>query len=472
MQQDKIVVGLDIGTTKICALVGRKNEYGKLEILGMGKAISEGVQRGVVLNIDKTVDAIKRAIRQAEEQSGIDIGVVNVGIAGQHIKSLQHNGSITRPSGDNEITQDDVNRLTADMYRLVTPPGSQIIHVMPQDYKVDFEGGVTDPIGMAGVRLEGNFHIITAQSAAINNINKCVTKAGLAIADLILEPLASSVSVLSDEEKEAGVALIDIGGGTTDLAVFKDGIIRHAAVLPFGGNIITQDIKQGCNVTPNQAEQLKVKFGKAIAEEASDYEIVSIPGLPNRPPKEVSLKNLAYIIEARMSEIIELVYAEIYRMGLQDHLSAGIVLTGGGSQLQNLEQLTEYLTGLDTRIGYPNQHLGKGKIEAVKSPMHATGVGLVLAGYQAQDERLARPGYSEEEIVQAYSYQPAAPVAAPVVPSFTTPAPVVTPTPAAPAASTPEAPKPPKEQRGLKFLGDITRKLKGILIDDFDDKQY
>ncbi len=468
MQQDKIVVGLDIGTTKICALVGRKNEYGKLEILGMGKAVSDGVQRGVVLNIDKTVDAIKRAIRQAEEQSGIDIGVVNVGIAGQHIKSLQHNGSITRPSGDNEITQDDVNRLTADMYRLVTPPGSQIIHVMPQDYKVDFEGGVLDPIGMAGVRLEGNFHIITAQSAAINNINKCVTKAGLAIADLILEPLASSVSVLSDEEKEAGVALIDIGGGTTDLAVFKDGIIRHAAVLPFGGNIITQDIKQGCNVTPNQAEQLKVKFGKAIAEEASDYEIVSIPGLPNRPPKEVSLKNLAYIIEARMSEIIELVYAEIYRMGLHEQLSAGIVLTGGGSQLQNLEQLTEYLTGLDTRIGYPNQHLGKGKIEAVKSPMHATGVGLVLAGYQAQDERIARPGYGEEE-VPAYSYQAAAPVAAPVVPSFALAPPAAAP----PAPPTPpEAPKPPKEQKGLKFLGDITRKLKGILIDDFDDKQY
>jgi len=466
MQQDKIVVGLDIGTTKICALVGRKNEYGKLEILGMGKAVSEGVQRGIVLNIDKTVDAIKRAIRQAEEQSGIDIGVVNVGIAGQHIKSLQHNGSITRPSGDNEITQDDVNRLTADMYRLVTPPGSQIIHVMPQDYKVDFEGGVTDPVGMAGVRLEGNFHIITAQSAAINNINKCVTKAGLAIADLILEPLASSVSVLSDEEKEAGVALIDIGGGTTDLAVFKDGIIRHAAVLPFGGNIITQDIKQGCNVTPNQAEQLKVKFGKAIAEEASDYEIVSIPGLPNRPPKEVSLKNLAYIIEARMSEIIELVYAEIYRMGLHEHLSAGIVLTGGGSQLQNLEQLTEYLTGLDTRIGYPNQHLGKGKIEAVKSPMHATGVGLVLAGYQAQDEHAARPGYGDEEIPSNYSYQASPPVAspAPVVPTFTAPTPAPTPA--------PETPKPPKEQKGLKFLGDITRKLKGILIDDFDDKQY
>ncbi|RZK28695.1 MAG: cell division protein FtsA, partial [Hymenobacter sp.] len=264
----------------------------------------------------------------------------------------------------------------------------------------------------------------------------------------------------------------DIGGGTTDLAVFKDGIIRHAAVLPFGGNIITQDIKQGCNVTPNQAEQLKVKFGKAIAEEASDYEIVSIPGLPNRPPKEVSLKNLAYIIEARMSEIIELVYAEIYRMGLHEHLSAGIVLTGGGSQLQNLEQLTEYLTGLDTRIGYPNQHLGKSKVETVKSPMHATGVGLVLAGYQAQDERInARPGYAEEE-ASSYSYQPApaasAPVAAPVIPSFAAAA-----APAAPAPKEPEQPKEPKAPSKFgSYLGDITRKLKGILIDDFDDKQY
>lgn len=245
MQNDKIVVGLDIGTTKVCALVGRKNEFGKLEILGMGKAVSEGVVRGIVSNIDKTVEAIKRAIRQAEEQSGINIGVVNVGIAGQHIKSLQHNGSITRQVTDHEIRVEDVNRLTNDMYRLVTPPGSEIIHVMPQEYKVDYEEGIVDPVGMSGVRLEGNFHIITAQSNAINNINKCVSRAGLEVDQLILEPLASSMSVLSDEEKEAGVALVDIGGGTTDLAIFKDNIIRHTAVLPFGGNIITSDIKHG-----------------------------------------------------------------------------------------------------------------------------------------------------------------------------------------------------------------------------------
>ncbi|MBC6988615.1 MULTISPECIES: cell division protein FtsA [Hymenobacter] len=456
MQNDKIVVGLDIGTTKICALVGRKNEFGKLEILGMGKAVSEGVVRGIVSNIDKTVDAIKRAIRQAEEQSGINIGVVNVGIAGQHIKSLQHNGSITRASADNEITVDDVNRLTNDMYRLVTPPGSEIIHVMPQDYKVDYEENIMDPVGMSGVRLEGNFHIITAQSTAINNINKCVTKAGLEIDNLILEPLSSSMSVLSDEEKEAGVALIDIGGGTTDLAIFKDGIIRHAAVLPFGGNIVTSDIKQGCAVMQNQAEQLKVKFGKAIAEEASDYEIVSIPGLRDRAPKEISLKNLAHIIEARMEEIIELVYAEIQRTGHGDKLAAGIVLTGGGSQLQNLVQLTEYVTGMDTRIGYPNEHLGKSKIEAVKSPMYATTVGLVLAGYRSIDERVTR-SYEEEQ--PAYRPVQEAPRAA-------------TPTPA-PQPQAPAQPAQPKKTSGAgKFFQDIISRTKGLLIDDFDDKQY
>ncbi|SMB91500.1 cell division protein FtsA [Hymenobacter roseosalivarius DSM 11622] len=456
MQNDKIVVGLDIGTTKICVLVGRKNEFGKLEILGMGKAVSEGVVRGIVSNIDKTVDAIKKAIRQAEEQSGINIGVVNVGIAGQHIKSLQHNGSITRASQDSEITVDDVNRLTNDMYRLVTPPGSEIIHVMPQDYKVDYEEGIMDPVGMSGVRLEGNFHIITAQSTAINNINKCVTKAGLEIDNLILEPLASSMSVLSDEEKEAGVALIDIGGGTTDLAIFKDGIIRHAAVLPFGGNIVTSDIKQGCLVMQNQAEQLKVKFGKAIAEEASDYEIVSIPGLRDRAPKEISLKNLAHIIEARMEEIVELVYAEIQRTGHADKLAAGIVLTGGGSQLQNLVQLTEYVTGLDTRIGYPNEHLGKSRIEAVKSPMYATSVGLVLAGYRSIDERVSR-GYEPEE--QVYRAAPEPRAEAPVMP-------------AAPQKA-PQTPPAPKKPSGAgKFFQDIISRTKGLLIDDFDDKQY
>jgi len=364
----------------------------------MGKAVSDGVIRGIVTNIDKTVNAIQRAVEEAEEQAGININVVNVGIAGQHIKSTIHHGGITRSSSDDEITVDDINRLTNDMYRIVIPPGSEIIHVMPQDYIVDYEEGIRDPVGMSGVKLEADFHVITAQTNAINNINKCVRRAGLEIDNLILEPLASSLSVLSEEEKEAGVCLVDIGGGTTDIAIFYDNIIRHTSVIPFGGNIITSDIKQGCMVMSHQAELLKTKFGRAIAEEASPNEIVSIPGLRNRPPKEISIKNLAHIIEARMEEIIELVHTEIITSDFDQKLAGGIVVTGGGSQLINLKQLFEYMTGMDTRVGYPNEHLGKSKVEAVKSPMYATTVGLVLSGYQALDERENR--YNEARVRQ------------------------------------------------------------------------
>ena len=426
--EDKIIVGLDIGTTKICAIVGKKNEYGKLEILGMGKAVSDGVIRGIVTNIDKTVRAIEKAIAEASEQSGIEINVVNVGIAGQHIKSAVHHGGITLENQDDEITIEDIARLTSDMHRIVTPPGSEIIHVMPQDYIVDYEDGIMDPVGMTGVKLEADFHIITAQTNAINNINKCVKKAGLSIENLILEPLASSLSVLSDEEKEAGVCLVDIGGGTTDVAVFYDNIIRHTAVIPFGGNIITSDIKQGCMVMEHQAELLKTKFGRAISEEASPNEIVSIPGLRNRPPKEISIKNLAHVIEARMEEIIELVHTEIITSGFHKKLAAGIVVTGGGSQLTNLSQLFEYMTGLDTRIGYPNEHLGKCKVDSAKSPMYATTVGLVLSGFKALDIRETR-------------YKEFAPSG-----------------------------EKKKVKQGNKFFSTILEKTKGLLIDDFDDK--
>ncbi|MEQ8337527.1 MAG: cell division protein FtsA [Cyclobacteriaceae bacterium] len=429
MEQDKIIVGLDIGTTKICAIVGRKNEFGKLEVLGVGKAVSDGVIRGIVTNIDKTVNAIEKAVTEASEQSGIDIRVVNVGIAGQHIKSAVHHGSITRDS-DDEITVEDLNRLTNDMYRIVIPPGSEIIHVMPQDYIVDYEDGIKDPVGMSGVKLEADFHIITAQTNAINNINKCIRRGGLEIENLILEPLASSLAVLSDEEKEAGVCLVDIGGGTTDIAVFYDNIIRHTAVIPFGGNIITSDIKQGCMVMEQQAEQLKIKFGKAIAEEASPNEIVSIPGLRNRPPKEISIKNLAHIIESRMEEIIEMVHTEIITSGFNKKLAAGIVVTGGGSLLSNLQQLFEYMTGLDTRIGYPNEHLGKSKVDAVKSPVYATSVGLVLSGFRAIDIREQR--YNEKQSKGSLK---------------------------------------PRNKQSAKFFQNILEKTKGLLIDDFDENK-
>lgn len=432
MEQEKIVVGLDIGTTKICAIVGRKNEFGKLEVLGMGKAESEGVVKGIVFNIDKTVYAIEKAIKEASDQSGVDIRVVNVGIAGQHIRSFIQHGGITRQSKDDEITIEDVERLTQDMYRMVVPPGNQIIHVMPQDYMVDYEEGIKEPVGMSGVRLEADFHIITAQTNAINNINKCVRRAGLEIQDLILEPLASSLAVLSEDEKEAGVCLIDIGGGTTDIAIFYDNIIRHTAVIPFGGNIVTNDIKQGLMVLPQQAEQLKTRFGKAIAEEASPNEIVSIPGIRNRPSKEISVKNLANIIQARMEEIIEMAHTEIISSGFENKLGGGIVITGGGALLANLKQLVEYMTGLDTRIGYPNEHLGKSKIDAIKSPMYATAVGLVLAGFRSLDER-------EDRLRETRELN--------------------------------RANKTTKRPSSRNFFNDILTKTKSLLIDDLDDKK-
>ncbi len=400
METNEIIVGLDIGTTKICAIVGRKNEFGKLEVLGMGKAVSDGVRRGIVTNIEKTINAIRKAVDEAEGQSGINIRVVNVGIAGQHIKSAVHHGSIIRDSSDDEITIKDVNRLTNDMHKIVIPPGSKIIHVMPQDYIVDYEERVKDPIGMSGVRLEADFHVITAQTNAIQNINKCVQRAGLEIDHLILEPLASSLSVLSDEEKEAGVCLVDIGGGTTDIAIFHENIIRHASVIPFGGNIITSDIKDGCNVLNQQAETLKTKFGQALAEMANENKVVSISGLKNRAPKEISIKNLARIIEARMEEIIEMVHTKIVISGYENRLAGGIVFTGGGSQLVSIKQLFEYMTGLDARIGFPNEHLGKSKVDDIKSPMYATSVGLVLSGFKALDDRDNR--HSEDLAARHY----------------------------------------------------------------------
>jgi len=387
-----IVVGLDIGTTKICVIVGRRSSHGKIEILGIGKAESAGVTRGVVSNIQKTVQGILQAVDIAGSQSNVDVKIVNVGIAGQHIKSLQHRGILTRKDLNNEIQRKDIEKLIEDMYKLVMPPGEEIIHVLPQEFTVDNEPGIKDPIGMAGVRLEANFHIISGHVSAVRNILKCVKNAQLETQELILEPLASSESVLSDEEKEAGVVLVDIGGGTTDIAIFHEGIIRHTAVIPFGGNSITEDIREGCSVMRNQAELLKTRFGSALADENKDNEIISVPGLRGREPKEISVKNLAYVIQARMEEIIEHVYYEIKSSGYEKKLIAGIVITGGGAQLKHLPQLVEYVTGLDCRVGYPNEHLAKNEVlpkniyDDLKSPMYATGIGLLIKGVQKAEE--------------------------------------------------------------------------------------
>ena len=386
MEPSEIVVGLDIGTTKIVAIVGRRNEFGKIEILGMGKSESFGVARGVVQNIDKTVEAIKTAVAEASTKSTVDIKSVNVGIAGQHIKSVQHRGIKTRSSAEDEISQKDIDSLIEDMFRLVMQPGEQIIHVLPQEYIIDSEQGIKNPIGMSGIRLEANFHIITGQMAAARNIYKCVEKAGLEVSELTIEPLASADAVLSDEEKEAGVVLVDIGGGTTDVAIFQDGIIRHTAVIPFGGNVITEDIKEGCTIIKSQAELLKIKFGSALASENQENEIVSIPGLRGRPHKEISVRNLSAIIQARMEEIVEHVYYEIKNSGYEKKLIAGIVITGGGAQLKHITQLVEYITGMDSRIGYPNEHLAKSN-EDITSPMFATSVGLIMKGLEKLDKQ-------------------------------------------------------------------------------------
>ena len=379
--RESIAVGLDIGTTKIVAMIGKKNEYGKLEILGIGKAKSLGVARGVVNNITQTTQSIQQAVNDAEENSGYKINDVVVGIAGQHIRSIQHTDYISRGNSDEVITQQDIQTLIDQVNKLAMLPGEEIIHVLPQEYKIDGQAEIKEPIGMYGSRLEATFHVVVGQASSIRNIVRCVQSTGIELSGITLEPLASADAVLSQEEKEAGVALIDIGGGTTDLAIFKDGIIRHTAVVPFGGNVITDDIKEGCSIIEKQAELLKVKFGSAWPGENKDNEIVSIPGLRGREPKEISLKNLSKIIHARVVEIIEQVFAEIKAYGHDDprkKLIAGIVLTGGGSQLQHIKQLVEYITGMDTRIGYPNEHLAGNSGDEISSPLFATAVGLVM----------------------------------------------------------------------------------------------
>ena len=395
-----ISVGLDIGTTKIVAMVGARNEFNKLEILGIGKSQSLGVHRGVVNNITQTIESIKYAIEEAKMESGEnDIKEVVVGIAGQHIRSLQHSDYITRENPDKVIDNNDIDELINQVYKLVMLPGEEIIHVLPQDFKVDGQSEIKEPIGMYGSRLEANFHIVVGQVSSIRNIGRCIKSSGLEMGDITLEPLASADAVLSDEEKEAGIALIDIGGGTTDVAIFKDGIIRHTAVIPFGGNVITEDIKEGCSIMGNQAEQLKVKFGSAWPGENKETEIVAIPGLLGRDPKEISLKTLSKIINARVVEIIEQVYLEIKNYGNDEakkKLIGGIVLTGGGSQLKHLKQLVEYVTGMDTRIGFPGEHLAGDTNNT--NPIFSTAVGLVMKAIENNNDKKQLDSSKGDEI--------------------------------------------------------------------------
>lgn len=380
MFTDQIVVGLDIGTTKVVAIAGKLNEAGQVDILGLGTAENEGVSRGVIDNIDKTVAAIQAAVKEAEHQANVDINLVHVGIAGEHIRTLNRPGIITLSNPDQEITAEDVERLRSEMFKVKVDTGTEILHIIPQNYSVDSYHNVQDPVGMSGVRLEGNFQIITCQSLSARNIYKCVRKAGLEVEELVLQPLASSYAVLSDEEREAGVCLVDIGGGTTDIAIYENNVLRHTSVIPFGGTIVTEDIKQGCSVMRKQAEYLKRKFGSALANALHDDEIITITGLKDRPPKEIMRRTLANIIQARMEEILELVVREIVHAGFSERLVGGIVVTGGGAELAHMADLVSYVTGNDCRVGNPTERLGNGLVGEVSHPFCATAVGLVIYG--------------------------------------------------------------------------------------------
>jgi len=381
--EQPIIVGLDIGTTKIAVIAGRKNEFGKLQILGFGRANSNGVKHGQVLNIDETIKAIKTALENCYASNpNLDVNEVYVGIAGHHIKSLQTRGDIVRQNTEDEITQAEIDQLVADQYKTYIPAGDQIIDVIPQEFTVDNFQNITRPIGYGGVKLGANFHIITGDKNAIRNINRSVEKSGLHTKDLVLQPLASSSAVMGQEDLEAGVAIVDIGGGTTDLAVFYEGILKHTAVIPFAGENITNDIKTGLGVLKTQAEQMKVQFGSALSNEAKANAYITIPGLRGMPAKEISVKNLANIIQARMNEILDFVTYHLKQVGLDNKmLNGGIILTGGGAQLKHLIQLTEYVTGLNARIGFPNEHLASGHIEELAKPTYSTCIGLILKGY-------------------------------------------------------------------------------------------
>jgi len=392
MEQSNVyVVSLDIGTTKIAAIVGKRNEHGKIDILGHGKTESVGVIRGTVCNIESTINSIKEAVEQAADTSGVEIKDVYVGIAGQHISSKQQPGQLIRTENDSVITEKELEEMCENIYNIGIKPGEEIIDIIPQEYTIDGESGITKPVGMIGSSIQASYHVIIGQAAAAKNIYTCATQSGLKVLDLILEPMASASAVLNEDEKEMGVALVDIGGGTTDLAIFHNGIIRHTKVIPLGGNIITNDIKEGCNIIKKQAEELKVRFGSALAEENKNNEYISIPGLVGRPAKEISVRNLAHIIQARMEEIIEHIYTEIRLSGYAHKLGGGIVLTGGGSLLKHVAQLTQFKTGMDVRIGYPNEHLSNDlKNKEMTNPIFSTGIGLIIEGFAEIDKEIKK----------------------------------------------------------------------------------
>lgn len=406
--EDKIVVGLDIGSTKVCAVAGRlirnNKEQETLEVLGVGEtALADGVTKGSVVNVNNTVNAIKRAVAEASNQSNLNIHLVNVSFSGSHVNSVKASGSITRSSAGDEIQSEDIDHLLNDMYRTSIAADKEIMHVLPMDFMVDMETNINQPVGRNGVKLGADFQLITAQANAARNIRKCIMRNHLAQDTMMLSALASGLAVLTDEEKYAGVALVDIGGGTTELAIYYQNVLRHVAVLPWAGKSLTADIQAGCKILPDQAEQLKKRFGSANPNEYNLNEVVAVPGLSNRKPKDVLLKNVAIIVEDRLREIAALVQAEIIRSGYEGKLLGGLVLTGGSALLPGAEQIFGRVTGVEeVRVGYPEHLEPNGRADLVGDPAYATAVGLVWAGYKTIDNRISfisdpnRAAYSEE----------------------------------------------------------------------------
>ena len=389
-----MIVGLDLGTTKIATIVAEVDPENNLRVVGVGTSPSDGLRRGVVVNLDKTVQSILKAVEEAELMAGVKVEAVYAGIAGDHIRSINSKGVIAVSRQGNEITKQDVERVIEQAKAVAIPMDREIIHVIPQDFIVDDQHGIRDPVGMSGVRLEAEVHIVTGAVTSAQNIYKSIERAGLRVIDLVLQPLASSLSVLNDDERELGTALLDVGGGTTDLALFFEGSIRHTAVIGLGGNNVTNDIAIGLRTPAAQAELLKKKQGCAMQALVKQDEIIKVPGVGGREEREVSRQVLASIIEPRMEEIFSLTQREIKRTDYADLLAAGVVLTGGTASMQGMAELAEQIFNLPVRIGYP-QGVG-GLVDSVKDPIHATGVGLVLYGFQEGEGGFA--GVSEGKL--------------------------------------------------------------------------
>ncbi|MCK5898688.1 MAG: cell division protein FtsA [Methylococcales bacterium] len=371
-----IVVGLDIGTSKVAAIVGEYDVDDDLEIIGIGTAPSRGLKKGVVVNLESTVHSIQRAVEEAELMAGCQIQSVYAGIAGNHIKSLNSHGIVA--IRDKEVKQHDIDRVIDSARAVAIPADQKILHILPQEFVIDQQDGIKEPIGMSGIRLEAKVHMVTGSESAAQNIIKCIRRCGLNVDDIVLEQLASCTSVLTDDEKELGVLLCDIGGGTTDIAIFADGAIKHTAVIPIAGDQVTNDIAVALRTPTKNAEQIKCQYACALTSLTSNEELIEVPSIGERSPRKISTENLSEVVEPRYEELMLLVQAELRRSGYEDLITAGLVLTGGSSKVKGLAQLAESIFHIPVRVGMP-QHVS-GLTDVVQNPIYSTGVGLLLYG--------------------------------------------------------------------------------------------